>query len=72
MVTALGILTLDHFRRGALLLSASVWLAFFLRLLLPSRDAGLLAVRSRHVDLAVLGVLAGLLTVLTFAVPPPN
>lgn len=69
---ALVTVATDHFRRGAVILSASVILAFFLRLLLPAKDAGWLAVRSRRVDLVVLGVLGLALAVFTFWVPPPN
>ncbi len=69
---ALLVVATDHFRRGAVLLSASVLLAFFLRLLLPERDAGMLAVRSKVIDLVVLGTLGLLLTLFTFWVPPPS
>jgi hypothetical protein len=69
---ALLVVATDHFRRGSVLLSASVVLAFFLRLLLSERDAGMLAVRSKGVDLAVLGGLGLLLTLFTFWVPPPT
>jgi Protein of unknown function (DUF3017) len=69
---ALLVVATDHFRRGAVLLSASVLLAFFLRLLLTDRDAGMLAVRSKRVDLGVLAGLGLALTVFTFLVPPPT
>ena len=61
-----------HFRRGCVLLSFGVGLAFFLRLLLPSSDAGLLAVRSKRVDVAVLLFLALATSVLALWVPPPS
>lgn len=61
----------DRFRVGAVLLAASVVLALILRLVLTERGAGWLAVRSRGVDLAVLGVLAAALSVLSLWVPPP-
>jgi hypothetical protein len=69
---ALVLIALDYFRRGSIVLSASVLLAAFLRLLLPSQDAGMLAVRSRGVDVAVLGTLGLGLSVFTFWVPPPS
>lgn len=69
---SLGIVTGDHFRRGSVLLAAGVVLAFFLRLLLPDREAGMLAVRSKRIDLAVLGGLALAVSVLALAVPPPS
>lgn len=72
VLLALLTIGLDHFRRGAVLLSAAAVLAFFLRLLLPDRDAGMLAVRSKQVDLVVLAGLGLALTLFTFWVPPPN
>jgi hypothetical protein len=62
----------DYFRRGSIVLSASVLLAAFLRLLLPDSDAGMLVVRSRKVDVITLGVLGVGLTIFTFWVPPPS
>jgi hypothetical protein len=63
---------LDYFRRGCVVLSASVLLAAFLRMLLPEADAGMLAVRSRRIDVLILGILGVGLTVFTFWVPPPS
>ena len=72
VVIALALVSLDYFRRGSVVLAGSVLLAAFLRLLLPDREAGLLVVRSRRVDVAVLGVLGALLAVFAFWVPPPR
>lgn len=69
---ALILVSLDYFRRGSVVLAGSVLLAAFLRLLLPDREAGLLVVRSRRVDVAVLGVLGALLAIFAFWVPPPR
>jgi hypothetical protein len=73
-IIAIGLLVvgLGHFRRGCVLLSFGVVLAFFLRALLPGAGAGMLAVRSRGVDLLVLGALAVFVSVLSFWVPPPS
>jgi len=71
VVSALVIVALDRFRFGSLVLAASVLLAFALRLLLPADHIGLLAVRSRTVDLVVLGLLGVTLTVFASWVPPP-
>lgn len=71
VVSALIIVALDRFRLGSLVLAASVLLAFALRLLLPADRIGLLAVRSRTVDLVVLGLLGVTLTVFALWVPPP-
>ena len=72
VLIALVTIATDHFRRGAVILSAAVILAFFLRLFLPVKDAGWLAVRSRKVDLIVLGVLGLALAIFSFWVPAPT
>lgn len=69
---AMVMIALDYFRRGSIVLSASVLLAAFLRLLLPDADAGMLVVRSRKVDVITLAVLGLGLTIFTFWVPPPS
>ncbi len=72
LIASLAIAADDHFRRGAVLFSFTVVLAFFLRMLLSERDAGLLAVRSRSVDLITLGLLALAVSTLSLVVPPPS
>ena len=72
VAVALVLVGLDYFRRGSVVLAGSVLLAAFLRLFLPERDAGLLVVRSRKVDVLVLGVLGALLALFAFGVPPPR
>lgn len=69
---AMVLIALDSFRKGSVVLSASVLLAAFLRLLLPDADAGMLAVRSRKVDVLTLGLLGVGVTIFTFWVPPPS
>jgi len=69
---ALILVAFDYFRRGAVVLAGSVLLAAFLRLLLPEREAGLLAVRSRRVDVVILGTFGLLLALFAFWVPPPR
>jgi Protein of unknown function (DUF3017) len=69
---AMILIALDSFRRGSVVLSASVLLAAFLRLLLPDDDAGMLAVRTKKVDVITLGLLGIGVTVFTFWVPPPS
>lgn len=69
---ACALIAADYFRRGCVVLSASVLLAAFLRLLLPEKEAGMLAVRSRKVDAAVLGAMGLGLAVFTFWVPAPS
>jgi hypothetical protein len=62
----------DHFRRGSVGLAVSVVLAAFLRLFLPDSQAGMLVVRSKRVDVAVLATLGVTLTIFALWVPAPN
>ncbi|HTY70825.1 MAG TPA: DUF3017 domain-containing protein [Actinomycetes bacterium] len=57
------------FRPGCLLIAAALVLAALLRALLPDEAAGLLRLRSRVTDVAVLGVLGVGIGVLAVAVP---
>ncbi|MGI9137058.1 MAG: DUF3017 domain-containing protein [Candidatus Nanopelagicales bacterium] len=69
---SLVMIATDHFRRGSVLLAASVILAFFLRMMLPGREAGFLVVRSRRVDVIVLGILGFGLGIFSLWVPAPS
>jgi hypothetical protein len=69
---AMLLIALDSFRAGAVLLSASVLLAAFLRLFLPEADAGMLVVRSRRIDVTLLAFMGIGLSILSFWVPPPS
>jgi hypothetical protein len=69
---SLGVVAANHFRRGTYLLSATVLLATVLRLVLPTREAGLLAVRGRFADVVILGGLAVCLITLSILVPRPS
>lgn len=71
MLTAITFVALDEFRIGSILLSVGVLLAFALRAVLPTSRVGLLAVRSRTVDLIVLGGLGAGLLIFALWVPPP-
>lgn len=63
---------MGYFRVGLLVIAGSALLAFVLRFRLSDEAAGLLVVRTRKVDLILLGVLAlGLLT-LAIWVPAPR
>lgn len=72
MVAGLVVVASGHFRRGTIVLSFGIALALFLRLLLSSEDAGLLVVRSKRIDVAVMAVLAIATSVLALWVPPPS
>ena len=58
-----------HWLRGVLLLAVGCALAGAFRLVLPVRQAGLLAVRSRLADVVCYGGLAAAITVLGLALP---
>ena len=58
-----------HWLRGVLLLAAACGIAGFLRLLLPARQAGLLAVRGRVVDVLCYAGLAAAIIGFGLALP---
>lgn len=60
---------LDRFRRGSVLFAAAFGLAAALRLVLPTRSAGLLAIRSRPFDVVAYAGLGVAIAVLALAVP---
>ncbi len=64
----LGLIFVD-FRLGTLVFALAVTLALVLRIVLPTRRAGLLVVRTRVVDIVVLSILSGGLLLLTLLVP---
>ena len=72
VLVGLMVVAMGHFRRGTVLLSFGVTLALFLRILLSQDDAGMLAVRSKRVDVVVLAVLAIATSLLALWVPPPS
>ena len=57
-------------RLGALVIGASLGVGAVERITLPSGDAGLLQVRSKVFDVAVLTVMAATIIVLAIVVPP--
>jgi hypothetical protein len=61
--------TFDHWRRGLVLMGLALAGAALLRLLLPVRRAGFLAVRSRPVDVVVLAGIGLALAVIALAIP---
>jgi len=69
LAVSLTVVLVDSFRRGALLFGMSMALAFFLRLVLNDREVGMLKVRSRGIDLIILGLFAVSITALAFSVP---
>ncbi|MFC5727678.1 MULTISPECIES: DUF3017 domain-containing protein [Nocardioides] len=69
--TAAGIViaVVDDWRNGVRTISGALGFAALLRLLLPDRDAGMLAVRHRLLDVGILAALAVTLFVLAISIP---
>jgi hypothetical protein len=72
-VVAVGLLvvTLDHWRRGIVIVGLALIGGAVLRLLLPVRRVGFLAVRSRPVDVVLLAGTGLALTVIVLTIPYP-
>ncbi len=69
IIIGLGVAVFDSFRLGSILFAGALVLAFFLRLVLTDREAGMLKVRSRVIDLIVLGAFAGGMLLVSLALP---
>ena len=63
---------MDHFKRGSMIVAIFVCVAAGLRLVLPARAAGLLAVRGKVVDVLGLVALGVVIAIITYVVPPPS
>jgi hypothetical protein len=62
----LAVVAADHFRRGSVLIAASLFGGAAARLLLPERLAGMLAVRRRWVDVLLMTAAAVGITLVAF------
>ncbi len=71
VVVGVGLLliTLEHWRKGLIVMGAALVGAALLRLLLPERRVGFLAVRSRPLDVLLLAGAGLALTAVTVAIP---
>jgi hypothetical protein len=71
VVVGLGLLmvTFGHWRRGLVVMGVALVLGAVLRLLLPVRRVGFLAVRSRPVDVLLLSGAGLALTAVALAIP---
>ena len=63
------LVTVDHWRRGLVVIGLALVVAGALRLLLPVRRVGFLAVRSRPVDVVLLAGTGLVLTVIAWTIP---
>lgn len=59
-----------HWRRASLMIAGALLMGAGLRLVLPRRLAGLLVVRRRWIDVAVMAVIGAAIAVVAFIVPP--
>jgi hypothetical protein len=66
---AIGLVASGSWRLGIKVLAGALVAAGGLRLLLPARDAGMLAVRHRAIDVTLLAGLGGLLWFLAVSIP---
>ena len=71
VLVGLALVGQDHWRRGLLLVGGGLVGGAGIRLLLPGRAVGLLAVRGRLFDAIVLATLGVAVLVLTSSVPLP-
>ena len=71
VVVAVGLVfvTFGHWRRGIVIIGLALIGAAVLRLLVPLRRVGFLAVRSRTVDVALLAGTGLLLTIVVLTIP---
>lgn len=67
---ALVIIATGHWRKGAFAAGCAVLLGALLRLVLPEKVVGLLAVRSKWFDVVFMGVCGAAMLALTLIVPP--
>ena len=67
--TGLAVVWLDDWRTGVRILAGALAAAALSRLVLPQRDAGMLAVRNRFLGVAIIGVVAVALFVLAASIP---
>jgi hypothetical protein len=73
VAVAVGLLvvTVDHWRRGIVIVGLALIGGAVLRLLLPVRRVGFLAVRSRPVDVVLMAGTGLTLTVIVLTIPYP-
>ena len=69
VAVAMVIVALDEWRTGVRLMGGALIFAAAVRLVLPRRDAGMLAVRHKVLDAAILIVLGGSLIFLAGSIP---
>jgi hypothetical protein len=71
-VAGVALAAADRWRAGMTVFGVAFVVAFVMRAVLPDEAAGMLRVRRRFVDLAILALCAGGILVLTVVVPDPR
>jgi hypothetical protein len=69
VVAGIGIAVLDGWRNGVRWIGGGLAFAAVCRLLVPGRQAGMLAVRNRWIDVVMLAGVGGLLVFLAGSIP---
>ena len=69
VAVGLALVAVEHWRRGLTVMGLALVGAALLRLFLPERRVGFLAVRSRPVDVVLLAAAGLALTTITLAIP---
>jgi hypothetical protein len=70
LIAAFGLVVAGYWRRGALVLAIGVAVAAALRLTLPEDRAGLLAVRSRGIDVATTASVSATILYIAWTIDP--
>ncbi|MCO5999196.1 DUF3017 domain-containing protein [Actinoallomurus rhizosphaericola] len=66
VAAGLAVVATNHFRRGSMLIAASVFIGALARLVLPESQTGMLAVRRRWVDVLLMTAAAVGVTLVAF------
>jgi hypothetical protein len=66
VAAGLAVVATNHFRRGSMLIAASVFIGALARLVLPESQVGMLAVRKRWLDVLLMAVVAVGITLVAF------
>jgi len=69
LLVGLAVVAAGPWRSGVTLMGISFALAFVMRMVLPDKHAGMLRVRRRLIDMAVLAVCGGLMLALAVLIP---
>ena len=70
LIVAFVLVVAGYWRRGALVLAIGVAVAAVLRLMLPEERAGLLAVRSRGIDVATTASVSATILYIAWTIDP--